>query len=213
MENVYKEFLMPIAKGAIQLVPGGSILTGVMEGIIASRERIVLDELTSRVITEEDAADQLFIHNFIIVYDALARTRNQDKLQAFGKILAKSIDDLPFRRSDDPERLVKIILELSENEVAILSRIKYCIEVDWPLYNKRDKRSTTIATVPERYDIFRNLAQWSGLAENELNSVLHRLQAVGCIFLHPDINKSTPQDISLLRMTEKIFQFLRTKDC
>jgi hypothetical protein len=131
-ETAYKHHLTQACLVVIDSVP--IIGTGLAAGrkaaeqryinILEQRKTIWFSELEKGGhITQEMYESEEFIHSVVVLYDAIIRTYNHDKIRRFARILLSAIkkDELA---SDKFEEYAKILESLSEREINLLSSLQ-----------------------------------------------------------------------------------------
>ena len=176
----------PIIKSLIQAlnlsgIPIGpvidSFVTTRVNNIKANRLKCFFDELNSgeTQLTEENIDQNDFLHAYFSTINFVIRTRSDDKIRNFAKILKKletgNIDINEF------EDFTAIFNELSEREFAILA-IKSQFEQK---YQGKNPEMNPYQLTASYWNDFKNeVCSKTGLREEDLDPMLVRIQRTGC---------------------------------
>ena len=123
----------PVVRFLIQLLPGGlgsGVDTLVMRQIADYRKRRLkefFDELSTgaKLLTEELVRSDDFLHCYFATTSAVLRSRRKEKIRWLARLLSSAVDSsLVNGTSDDYDYILKILDELTFEEIKILLRIR-----------------------------------------------------------------------------------------
>lgn len=176
----------PALKGLIQAlsisgIPIGATIDSALctyfNRIKAERLRFFFDELNSSdiVLTEEQIESNDFLYAYFKTVSYVLRTRSNEKIKRFAKILKKvysgnlNVEEFDYYTS--------IFDDLTDKEFAILS-IKYKYEQQ----NKSNPNNLNELQLTCTYwdDFKKEIVDQLNIKETEINSFLIRLQRTGC---------------------------------
>jgi len=180
----------PIIKGLIQAIGTQGFSLGSMvdtalatyvSNIRKHRLHIFFEELSNgnAELTEDIIENNDFLHAFFSTINYVFRTRSDDKIKRFARILKNY--SLGFATITEFEDFTSIFNELSDREFTILV-IKYHYE---QLYLNKETQmnpaqKTNLYWEDFKKEIFRTL----NISENELDPMLVRIQRTGCYNKH-----------------------------
>lgn len=137
--NIYSDLYKKntALRAIMQMIPCGSALDVVIsDGITAmenKRRKAFFKALENGHIslTKEIIESEDFIHCFCITHNAVIKTRKEEKIQFFARMLQKLAENKTFTDIDDYEEILNTIQELSFREIMLLI-ILHSYETKYP---------------------------------------------------------------------------------
>lgn len=198
MAVAYSE--QPVLQSLLSLVPcWGSadiLIQQLAEEIHRNRIRIFFDELArgEREITSEDLENNDFLHCFLTTTRAVLRTRREEKVKLFARLLVEG-HKTGVTRTDEYEEHLCNLDELSLKEFGAL-----CLLHSHPCLDY-EASSPDKPEIGESWDKFKSQLDIEyGVGKSEIGGFLNRLMRTGCIapssglsFNNIPIMHTTPQ--------------------
>lgn len=184
----------------------GPVFKNTYDRIRQKRLRVFRDELRHTGILDDHMVDDDLVHAACCTIEAVIRTREEDKIRCFAKILSSAYEDTHFRQSGPVERCIQIITELSPEEMIILITINRANEEMRERFKSGYRRNSWIEDTWQVVE--RMLRETLGINDKqEALSKLIRLQRTGCVQLHPGFDGGYA-GVSLLPVYHDIKSFL-----
>ena len=201
----------------IQLLPFGigSAIDAMMSKVIVENQRLrvreffdVLNSGTTEI-TPEMIQDDQFLHCYFATIRAAIYTKRIEKVRWLAKLLESAIS-LPVedRTGDDYDYLLKILDDLTHDEIQLLLRIR-AEEI-------KHRGGTWTPTMTPRgnkafwLDFRRQLAADLNISESKLDQRLVRIERTGCIWLtRPGGNELGPQYAVTTETFKELVEFAK----
>ncbi|RNI32830.1 hypothetical protein EFY79_19760 [Hanamia caeni] len=179
-----------ILRSLIKLIPHGSIIDNKLTNFYtkekARRLKIFYDELANGNIqlTEEVIESDDFIHKYYITLKAVLETRRDEKIQYFARLLKNSESELVNNPTDYYEDFIKVLDDLTYQELFVLKKLK---EKEKEFESLQGRRLMIHKRFYRKFKI--QLSEEIGITEDEVLSIFIRLGRTGCI----NLDKNTDQ--------------------
>ena len=193
----------PILRGLIQLVPlgiGSAIdvsLTTKLANIKNKRIETFFDTLLKNNLNEDSKLleSEDFLHKYFLTVDLALKTRQEEKIKMFAKMLSNSFDKNDV---DEYEDYLHILNELSYRELYILIELDNSHNENFKKFPQDNKLQLT-----ERYwnEFYKKIINKFKISEGEINSLLVRLSRSGCYqllageYISPRIGQGTVTEV------------------
>ncbi len=178
-----------ILRVLVKFMPKGGIVDNLLSSFYTKeKERRVtsfFDELSKNetALTEEIISSDDFLHKYFITLKAVIETKRTEKIKYFARLLNNSDSPIFNADTDNFEDFIKILDDLTFQELQILSIIrKYDKEIiengDKPIDFDRKMSKARSFYQKLKTDISKHLQ----IPEDEVRSLLTKLERTGCIF-------------------------------
>ena len=170
-----------VIRGLVQLIPcgiGSAIDTALItkvKNIRQKRLRIFWDELATRniLLTEEMIQNEDFLHAYFATVQAVLRTRHQDKIRLFSRLLVNYTRGNPIDTIDEYEEFLAILNDLSIREFYVLT-----------LLSDYEQKQPNIVPTSVQADTFwsrflEDVENKVGIPQKEMPGFLARLSRTG----------------------------------
>ena len=191
----------PAIKGLIQILtvyglPVGAIADTVLgtyvNKIKADRLRVFFEELNTgdAVLTEDSITNTDFLHAYFSTVNYVIRTRSDDKLKRFARILKNLyIDKVTI---DEYEDYTSIFNDLSDREFSVLC-LKYSFETK---HSSNSNNLNPLQLTSSYWEQFKKeVCSLINIDETEFNPILVRIQRTGCYVTHKGYWNESAEDI------------------
>jgi hypothetical protein len=163
----------------LKLFPHGSMVDNTLASFYTKekerRIRVFFDELSKGTIplSEDELQSDDFLHKYFITIKAVLETKRDEKIRYFARLLLQAFSDLINRSTDSYEDFLKILDELTYQEIFILIFIRsFEKEYDGPRGLNNMGMYRPLKT---------KLASVLGVSEDEVFSYFVRLQRTGLV--------------------------------
>ena len=152
-------------------------ISKIIEKINEKRKREFFEELKNGKIelTKEIIENEDFLHCFFITYNAAIRTRTNEKIRYFGKLLCGALESSTFHDINDYEEILGIVSDLSEREMKILI-ILDDIETKYP----KTEKESELAHADRCWKEFADAVSPDLCDKSELEALMVSLTRSGC---------------------------------
>lgn len=172
-----------VAQTIFDIIPfAGPIFKNTYDAIRAKRLRTFRDELRHSGILDEHMNDDDLVHAAYCTIEATLRTREDEKIRMYARILQYAYDDEAFRKHNHTEEVVKIIMELSIEEILLLRMLEK-VERKFsttPMLNPRENARNKMQELSFLFG-----EQYGSMTRQAMMAKFIRLNRTGCIQLHP----------------------------
>lgn len=177
----------------VKLIPRGGIVDSSLSSYYTKekekRVTTFFDELAKNEtpLTEDIINSDDFLHKYFITLKAVIETKRTEKIRYFARLLNNCNTSLINDETDNFEDFIKILDDLTFQEIQILSIIRECDrETNDESIDFNRKMTGAISFYKK---IKENISIQLRITEDEVRSHLNRLERTGCVFYQKAANE------------------------
>lgn len=199
-------------RSLIQLVPYGIgsavdvFVKDAIDNIRTDRLRTFFNQLETGEITltDEVIKSEDFLHNYFSTIRIVLNTKRREKIELFGNLFRHSVNNSSLLLGDTYEYYLKILDELTFQEIEILFILNNLELKTNPSNNQRNSKLNANKNIWQEFrEIMMNKFQ---IDSNSLDDILIRIERTGCLYL-PRISANDLRPYAA--MTTEIFKKLK----
>lgn len=187
INKLLKFYDNPVLRSLIQIIPLGSSADiwamKIIENIRIQRLKTFFNQLetgqitlTKKIIESED-----FLQKYFSTIRIVLNTSRREKIKLFGNLFKHSTKDNVTVLEEEYEYFLKILDELTFQEIEILSILNHLESKTNPTHNQRN---AILNANKEIWEEFKEIMMTKfQIDSNSLDSVLIRIERTGCLYL------------------------------